>query len=186
MTIVAFALCSRTSSSALASFSGETVSTWLNTMQAALSIWSLKNSPKFFMYILHLFASTTVVMEFIFASARPALSTARATSESLPTPEGSIKMRSGEYCSSTCLRALAKSPTREQQMQPELSSFTAMPASCMKPPSTPISPNSFSMSTSFSPAYASLMSFLMSVVLPAPRKPENISIFTIILHFLNF
>ena len=37
-------------------------------------------------------------------------------------------------------------------MQPEFISVTSMPASFMKPPSTPISPNSFSMRTSFSPA----------------------------------
>ena len=61
-------------------------------------------------------------------------------------------------------------------MQPEFSSFTWMPASRMKPPSMPISPNSFSMSTSFSPPKASWMSFLIRVVLPAPKKPEKISI----------
>ena len=48
--------------------------------------------------------------------------------------------------------AARKSPVRLQQMQPEFISVTSMPASFMKPPSTPISPNSFSMRTSFSPA----------------------------------
>ena len=74
------------------------------------------------------------------------------TSESFPTPEGSMTMRSGENFSSTSLKALAKSPTSEQQMQPEFISVISMPASLRKPPSTPISPNSFSMSTTFSPA----------------------------------
>ena len=49
-----------------------------------------------------------------------------------------------------------------------------------KPPSMPISPNSFSISTTCWPAKASLMSFLIRVVLPAPRKPEKISILVMI------
>ena len=51
-----------------------------------------------------------------------------------------------------------------------------------KPPSMPISPNSFSIRTTFWPAKDSLMSFLIRVVLPAPRKPEKISIFVIMLY----
>jgi len=46
----------------------------------------------------------------------------------------------------------------------------------MKPPSMPISPNSFSIRTIFSPLKASWISFLISVVLPAPKKPEKMSI----------
>src|SRR5699024_6781932 len=61
-------------------------------------------------------------------------------------------------------------------MQPAFSSFTWMPASRIKPPSMPISPNSFSISTSFSPPQASWISFLMRVVLPAPKTPEKMSI----------
>ena len=64
-------------------------------------------------------------------------------------------------------------------MQPEFISFTWMPASCMNAPSMPISPNSFSMSTSFSPWYASWISFLMRVVFPAPKNPEKMSILVI-------
>ena len=79
------------------------------------------------------------------------LCTARITSLSLPTPLGSMRMRSGENCSFTFLRAVVKSPTSEQQMQPELISVISTPASFKKPPSTAISPNSFSMSTIFSP-----------------------------------
>jgi len=75
---------------------------------------------------------------------------------------------------------LPKSPTSEQQMQPEFISVTSMPASFIKPPSMPISPNSFSIRTTFSPESASLSSFLISVVLPAPRKPEKISIFVMV------
>jgi len=57
-----------------------------------------------------------------------------------------------------------------------------MPDSFRKPPSMPISPNSFSIRTTFWPAKDSLMSFLIRVVLPAPRKPEKISIFVIMLY----
>ena len=64
-------------------------------------------------------------------------------------------------------------------MQPEFISLICTPESLRKPPSMAISPNSFSISTIFSPVYASAISFLISVVLPAPRKPEKISIFVI-------
>ena len=62
-----------------------------------------------------------------------------------------MRMRSGWNCSATSLRALLKSPTREQQMQPEDISEICTPDSLRKPPSMLISPNSFSMRTSFSP-----------------------------------
>ena len=102
------------------------------------------------------------------------------TSLSLPTPDGSITTRVGAYCSITCCKAVRKLPTRLQQMQPEFISVIWMPASLRNPPSTPISPNSFSISTSFWPAYASPISFLIRVVLPAPRKPEKMSILVIL------
>ena len=73
------------------------------------------------------------------------------TSESLPTPLGSMSTRSGWNCATTSLSALLKSPTREQQMQPADISEISMPDSFRKPPSMLISPNSFSISTSFSP-----------------------------------
>ena len=107
------------------------------------------------------------------------LLTARITSLNLPTPDGSIRILSGAYSESTFSSAFSKSPTRLQQIQPEFISFTLMPASCINPPSIPISPNSFSMRTTFSPLYASFISFLISVVFPAPKKPEKISIFVI-------
>ena len=72
-----------------------------------------------------------------------------------PTPDGSIIILSGENCKYTFSSASAKSPTREQQIQPEFISVISMPASFIKPPSMPISPNSFSIKTTFSPAYAS-------------------------------
>ena len=103
--------------------------------------------------------------------------TATTTSLSLPTPEGSMRMRSGWNCSCTSFNALPKSPTREQQMHPEDISEIWMPDSFKKPPSMLISPNSFSISTSCSPWKASERSFLMRVVLPAPRNPEIMSIF---------
>ena len=137
--------------------------------------WLLKNSPKFFMYILALAASTTVVRP-PSTNWSPADWTAATISDSLPTPEGSMRMRSGSYSRATIFRASRKSPVRLQQMQPDSSSFTTIPASFKKPPSMPISPNSFSMRTSFSPAYPSARSFLMRVVFPAPKNPENMSI----------
>lgn len=67
----------------------------LSTMALAWPTWSSKNSPKFFIYILHLFASATVVKLFSVTSSMCRFCTARITSLSLPTPDGSIKMRSG-------------------------------------------------------------------------------------------
>ena len=146
----------------------------------ACSIWSLKNSPKFFMYILHFLALTTVTaLPNCISHSLATSPTALATSESLPTPEGSMRMRSGWYCSSTFRRAWPKSPTREQQIQPEFISVTWMPASLRKPPSMPISPNSFSIRTIFWPEKDSASSFLINVVFPAPKKPEIISMVVI-------
>ena len=78
--------------------------------------------------------------------------------------------------------ARLKSPTSVQQMQPEFNSVIWMPESRMKPLSTPTSPYSFSSSTTFSSPKAPPSSFLISVVLPAPRKPEIILIFVIAYH----
>ncbi len=64
-------------------------------------------------------------------------------------------------------------------MHPEFISLISTPASFRNPPSIPISPNSFSISTTFDASSASCKSFLISVVFPAPRKPENISILVI-------
>ena len=152
----------------------------LSTMVPAFSIWLLKNSPKFFMYILHLLASTMVTALFSSTSISADTSiTAFITSESLPTPDGSMIMRSGLYLVRTSSRDFPKSPTNEQQMQPEFISRISIPASFKNPPSMPISPNSFSISTTCSPEMASSSSFLINVVFPAPRKPEIISIFVI-------
>ena len=147
----AFGLCSRRRAMSVSSLSPLISPVRLSIIALACSTWSLKNSPKFFMYILHLFASTTAVKLLSCRASEPTFCTARITSLSLPTPEGSISMRSGAYSSTTFLSALPKSPTRLQQMQPEFISVTSIPASCIKPPSMPISPNSFSMSTSLSP-----------------------------------
>ena len=134
------------------------------------------------MYILIFFASATVVRLFTFISQSEATSsTARHTSESFPTPEGSIRIRSGANCSITFFRASPKSPTREQQMHPEFISVMLIPASFRKPPSIPISPNSFSIRTIFCPANTSSISLRISVVFPAPRNPEIISILVIMI-----
>ena len=86
----------------------------------------------------------------------------------------------------TSFREVPKSPTREQQMQPEFISRISIPDSFRKPPSMPISPNSFSIRTTCSPFNASDSNFLINVVFPAPRKPDIISIFVIIKFLLFF
>ena len=157
----------------------------LKTIVPAHSIWLLKNSPKFFIYILHLLASATVTALFKVTRTSAATSrTAFITSESLPTPDGSMITRSGVYFVSTSFKERPKSPTREQQMHPEFISRISMPESFRNPPSMPISPNSFSIRTTFSPEMASFRSFLINVVLPAPRKPDIMSIFVIFLYLL--
>ena len=172
-------LCSRTRATTSSSFDCDMPFVWESTTVFAYSIWFTKNSPKFLACILHFLASTTVVYELSTTSSLQTWLTALITSESLPTPDGSIKILSGLISFITFVRALSKSPTRVQQIQPADISVISMPASFKNPESTPMSPNSFSMRTTFSPAYASLMSFFIRVVLPAPRKPEKMSIFVI-------
>ena len=185
----AFSLCSRSSSTHFAILSSVVVWVRLKMMVSADSIWSMKNSPKLRAYILHLPTSATVAhpassISWVLATS----STTRRMSESLPTPEGSIRMRSGWYWSINWPRASVKSPTSVQQMQPLLSSVIWTPVSFMNPPSMPTSPYSFSSSTTFSPSKAPSSSFLISVVLPAPRKPEMILTFVILLSpvFVSF
>ena len=128
------------------------VSVRLKIMVPAYSIWLLKNSPKFFIYILHLVTSTSVVKLFSFMSTESSTFwTALITSESFPTPEGSMMILSGLYFPITSFKASPKSPTREQQIQPEFISRISIPASFKNPPSIPISPNSFSIRTTCSP-----------------------------------
>ena len=68
------------------------------------------------MYILHFAASTMVTALFSSTSISADTSmTAFITSDSLPTPDGSMMMRSGLYCVRTSARDVPKSPTREQQ-----------------------------------------------------------------------
>ena len=90
-----------------------------------------------------------------------------------------MMMWSGLYFLTTSRKALRKSPCNVQQIHPLLISLTTIPESFKKPPSIPISPNSFSTRTTFLPAYTSLINFCINVVFPAPRKPEIISIFVI-------
>ena len=156
----------------------------LNTIVVANSIWLLKNSPKAFICLDAFFAFTTVTSAFNFTSCSFSTSiTDFITSESLPTPDGSIKMRSGWNLVITSFKFFPKSPTREQQIHPEFISVISMPESFKNPPSIPTSPNSFSISTSFSPTKASSIIFLINVVFPAPKKPEIISIFVILTSF---
>ena len=93
----AFALCSRSSATTASSFSWLMPCVRLSRIVPAYSIWLRKNSPKFLTYMRHLPASATVTKLPISASGMSfsTPSTARITSESLPTPLGSIRMRSG-------------------------------------------------------------------------------------------
>ena len=93
--MVAVGFFSRSSATAASSFSGRMPSVRERMMALAFSTWLLKNSPKFFIYILHLLASTTVVKPLSTSSSDCTPCTARMTSLSLPTPEGSMRMRSG-------------------------------------------------------------------------------------------
>ena len=95
VTIVAESFFSFSSCTQAANFSSEIPSVCERIIQPAFSTWSLKNSPKFFIYILHFPASTTVQKAFNEASSKLALATALITSLSLPTPEGSMTIRSG-------------------------------------------------------------------------------------------
>ncbi len=161
--------------------SGFTFWVRLSTTTVAYSIWLLKNSPKAFICLVAFAVLTTVIRPFSFTSFSCSTScTDFITSESFPTPEGSIRIRSGWNRSMTSRRFFPKSPTREQQMQPEFSSLISMPESFKNPPSMPISPNSFSINTIFSPWNTSSSIFLIKVVFPAPKNPEIISIFVIV------
>ena len=99
-TTVASGLCSFINARDSAVFSSDVSSVWLKTTQSAFSSWSRKNSPKFFAYIRHFFALTTVVFELTEMPSSP-FSTAFSTSLSFPTPDGSIIILSGENCAVT-------------------------------------------------------------------------------------
>ena len=187
VTIAALGFFSRIISTSFWIFAVSVISVRLSTTVPAFSIWLLKNSPKFFIYILHFAASTMVTALFNATSISADTSiTAFITSESLPTPDGSMMIRSGLYLVSTSDKDFPKSPTKEQQIQPEFISRISIPESFKNPPSIPISPNSFSMRTTCSPEIASCKSFLIKVVFPAPRKPEIISIFVIVCSFFLY
>ena len=181
MIIAALGFFSRISFTTSSVCSGFTFWVRLNTITVAYSIWLLKNSPNAFICLVALAVFTTVTRPDNFTSFSASTScTDFITSESFPTPDGSIKIRSGWNRSITSRKFFPKSPTREQQMQPEFNSLTSMPESFKKPPSMPISPNSFSINTIFSPWNTSSSIFLIKVVFPAPKKPEIISIFVMI------
>ena len=80
--------------------------------------------------------------------------TASIMSDNLPTPEGSITILVGLNFVINSFIDDSKSPTKEQQIQPELISLISTPASFKKDPSIPISPNSFSINTTLSFLYA--------------------------------
>ena len=102
VTIAAFGFFSRIISTSFWIFAVSVISVRLSTTVPAFSIWLLKNSPKFFIYILHFAASTMVTALFNATSISADTSiTAFITSESLPTPDGSIMIRSGLYLVST-------------------------------------------------------------------------------------
>ena len=138
---------------------------------------------------MHFDASTTATALFnVTFCPSVAFCTAFITSDNLPTPDGSISILSGLYFSITSTKEVPKSPTKEQQIQPEFISFISIPDSFKNPPSTPISPNSFSINTTLCPFKASFNNFFIRVVFPAPKNPETISIFVISffsLHYVN-
>ena len=95
---------------------------------------------------------------------------------SIATPVGSITKYSGLTVFAIVSTEAAKSPFTEQQIQPSVNShiFTLVD-SLRTSPSTPEVPYSFSkIAISFFVCFASS---LINVVLPAPRKPDIISIF---------
>ena len=175
------------SSISVFNLASETFCVLLSIIVPACSIWLLKNSPKFFIYTLTFEASATVdaLFNLISFSIWRSL-TALITSESLPTPDGSIIILSGWYFSTTSLSDVPKSPTKEQHIQPEFISLISTPDSFKNPPSIPISPNSFSIRTTCSPGNASFKSLAIRVVLPAPKNPEIISTFVISLSSITF
>ena len=127
---------------------------------------------------MHFFTSTTVTAEFDSTGKSFSTSdTAFKTSESLPTPLGSIITLFGEYFSSSSLREASKSPAKEQHIQPEFISLISIPEFFRKPPSIPISPNSFSIIIVLPLSLLPSTSLFINVVFPAPRKPEITSIF---------
>ena len=130
------------------------------------------------------FPPSTTVATILILRGSSTFSIALIISESLPTPDGSIIILSGANFSTISFIDLEKSPTSEQQIQPELISLISTPLSFRNAPSTPISPNSFSMRTTFS--FLSLLSksFFIKVVFPAPRKPEITSI--LIINYTSF
>ena len=65
-----------------------------------------------------------------------------------------------------------------QQMHPEAKVRMSKPGISTSSESIDSSPNSFSMSATFSAQRPSAISLLMKVVLPAPRKPPMMSILT--------
>ena len=140
-----FSLINSASSNTLAS--GVLSTLEIRIVVASLT-WSLKNSPKLRIYSFPLAASTTVTS---ILGVKPALAIIFLISDNFPTPDGSIITLSGLYSLITSVRAFVKSPTSVQQIQPELISLISNPASFKKPESTPISPNSFSIKTTFSP-----------------------------------
>ena len=96
VTMRASALMERRSSMLFSSFSGVVIWVRESTMHSAEAIWSVKNSPKLRAYTRQRFTSATVAQasrEISISCARPAITL--RTSESLPTPEGSMITRSG-------------------------------------------------------------------------------------------
>ena len=130
------------------------------------------------------FAPSTTVATIFKTKSNFKFSTAFIISESFPTPDGSIIILLGLNLLITSSIDFEKSPTSEQQIQPELISLISIPTSFKKLPSIPISPNSFSINTTFSPLNPVLKSFLIKVVFPAPKNPEIISTFILIIFVL--
>ncbi len=95
---------------------------------------------------------------------------------SFAIPVGSTIIRSGAYSFIISKMPAGNSLELLQQIQPACMGFTVRPSILSVSSSMLILPNSFSRITIFSPGYTPSINFLIKVVLPAPKKPDMISI----------
>ena len=136
------------------------------------------------LYIKYLLASTIVIERFI-SKRSGYLRQIAFISDSLPTPDGSIRILSGLKIFLMSFIELAKSSATEQHIQPAFISLTESPSLSRMVPSILTSPNSFSMMTVLEKSSDSLISFLIKLVLPDPRKPDTIFILVFFIFILH-
>lgn len=153
------------------------ISVRLMMMAPAYWIWLSKNSPKFFIYILHFCINNScIAVQFnvnLVLNTLYSLDNVRKLTNSWWLDQDPV----GLYLVTTSFRDVPKSPTREQQIQPEFISLISIPASFKNPPSIPISPNSFSINTTCCPLNASCNSFLIRSFYLHPKTGNNINLY---------